>query len=616
MAAQPAIELEHAIGCNVGFRNVSHLHPNGKDYVRAVGCVLIVGSMQDPHEQHFLMGHDDFITCVAVSDSGRLCATGQQGKNADVILWSLDTKKQVCCFQEQDNGIDCVTFSHDERFLISCGDAVDGRVFVYDTSSCLIIAWANLTPKPTISICAGGMVKDIKRRDTHEHQFAACGGMVLSIWHLDSERGELVAHPVGSSGKQSRTYMCMAFSRDYEYLFAGSTTGDVAVVLMKNRVVQCFVPVCSAGVLGLICLPTQYGYRIFCGGGDATATIISGAVVTELREENKVTVDGPLSSLSLSGDASEVLAVSNVGSAFLVRCKDLSVKLHNQVSSGALHDVAYPRDISDMFLTCCGDGIVTLWDANDYSAKLRCPMKTRSHPTAVAASVDILVAGGNDGRLQGFDMMQGQPLWQIDNAHKSGVTSVKLASNVRFVASGGGEGDIRIWELRTREMASHFKEHQARITDLQLFPNDQYAISVSRDRCLLTWDLRVEKRLTAHREKHGGINCLAVASNQTTVITAGQEKTLTYWDLRAADPIRTVDLDEEVMSVSLSPDNRYLATGGTGMVVKLWDTNSGGEVSRSSGHSRSIQKLSFSPDGKQIVSVAHDHAVLVWNMYS
>merc|ERR1711862_744432 len=111
-------------------------------------------------------------------------------------------------------------------------------------------------------------------------------------------------------------------------------------------------------------------------------------------------------------------------------------------------------------------------------------------------------------------------------------------------------------------MASNMKEHAARVTDVQLFPNDQYAISVSRDRCLLTWDLRSEKRLTAHREKHGGINCLAIASNQTTVVTAGQEKTLTYWDLRAADPVRTVDLDEEVMTVSLSPDNRYLATAG------------------------------------------------------
>merc|ERR1719421_2178238 len=101
-------------------------------------------------------------------------------------------------------------------------------------------------------------------------------------------------------------------------------------------------------------------------------------------------------------------------------------------------------------------------------------------------------------------------------------------------------------------MISNLKEHNARVNDLMLFPNDQYAVSVSRDRCLLTWDLRAEKRLTQHREKHGGINCLAVATNQTSVITAGREKTLTYWDLRMAEPVRTIELDEELFSISMS----------------------------------------------------------------
>jgi len=611
-----SIELEHAIGCNVEYRNISHVHPNGKDYVKAVGGVVIVGDLKDPHEQVFLQGHDDFITCLAVSNSGSLCATGQQGQNADVILWDLDAKQQVFCFQEQDHGIDCLCFSHDDRFLYSCADVVDGRVFVYDTSSHLIIAWAVLCPKPTISIIGGGMVKDIKRRQTNEYMAAACGGKTIALWHLNPESGEMVAHQVGSSGKQVREYSCMAFTPDYEYLFAGSTTGDVAVVLMKNRVIQTFISVCSGGVMAMICLPTYDGTRLVTGGGDGTTTCLSGPSPTELREDKQIRLDGPLVSLSLNHDASEVMAVSAVGSSFQIICKDLSVKLHNQVSSGALYDVAYPSGISDLFLTCCGDGLVTLWDANDYSARLRCPTRTRAYPISVCASEDILVAGCNDGRLMSFDMNQGQNLWHIDNAHKGGATSVKLSSNVRFVISGGAEGELRVWELKTREMVSHLKEHNARVNDVKLFPNDQYAISVGRDRCLLTWDLRTEKRLTAHREKHGGINCLAVATNQTTVLTAGQEKTLTYWDLRMADPVRVIDLDEELHSICLSPDDGYLATAGTGLTVKIWDVNSGMERSRGVGHSRAIQKLAFSPDGKQIVSAGLDHSTFVWNFYT
>ena len=66
----------------------------------------------------------------------------------------------------------------------------------------------------------------------------------------------------------------LAFTQDSEYLLAGSTTGDVAVILMKNRVVefsvrtnrieigsrcralcsqvQTFVAVCGGGVVNLV----------------------------------------------------------------------------------------------------------------------------------------------------------------------------------------------------------------------------------------------------------------------------------------------------------------------------------------------------------------------------
>lgn len=368
--------------------------------------------------------------------------------------------------------------------------------------------------------------------------------------------------------------------------------------------------------MSMVCLPSSQSCRLVIGGGDGTVTLLVGHDPQSVREEKQIRLDGALASMSMSQDGLEVMAVSTTGSSFQIRTRDLSVKLHNQVSPGETYDVAYPGGISDLFLTCCSDGLVTLWDANDYSARLRCPSKMGAYPICVAASEDIIVTGCNDGRLLSYDFAQGQNLWQIDNAHKGGATTVKIASNVRFVVSGGADGELRIWELKTREMISHMKEHVARVNELKLFPNDQYAISVSRDRCLLTWDLRAEKRLTQHREKHGGINCLAVATNQTSVITAGQEKTLTYWDLRMADPVRSVELDEEINSVSLSPDDRYLVTAGTGQVVKVFDVATSLEKSVGKGHSRAIQKVSFSPDGKQLVSVGLDHSVMVWNFYT
>ena len=238
---------------------------------------------------------------------------------------------------------------------------------------------------------------------------------------------------------------------------------------------------------------------------------------------------------------------------------------------------------------------------NDNQRITRRTERNSAIPTCCAGSPDIIVAGYDNGRIKSFETGEGEQLWRIDNAHKSGVTTLKLSRNMRFVVSGGAEGEVRVWEIKTREMISHLKEHIARVNQLDLFTNDQFAITCSRDRCLLTWDLRAERRLTQHREKYGGLNSLAIAQDQTTVYTVGQEKTLTTWDLRHADAKNTADTGEECHSIDIAHNDKYLVTGGD--VVKLWDVRALEKpIATCGGHSRPISCVRFSEDDRQVVS--------------
>lgn len=82
----------------------------------------------------------------------------------------------------------------------------------------------------------------------------------------------------------------------------------------------------------------------------------------------------------------------------------------------------------------------------------------------------------------------------LDNAHAGGVTALVLSHNRRFVMSGGPGGEVRLWELRSRELISHLKEHKQKVTALALFADDTLCVSGSRDRCVLRWDLKSEVR--------------------------------------------------------------------------------------------------------------------------
>jgi hypothetical protein len=128
----------------------------------------VVCDFTDPHNQHFLRGHNSNVTCLALSPSvcqlvllvmrrfepdywllcclqGRLLASGQNGECADCIVWDFETKEllyrfvlrpsallfatyaqnashiiaHLLCshrvrFEEHDFGISCLAFSDDE----------------------------------------------------------------------------------------------------------------------------------------------------------------------------------------------------------------------------------------------------------------------------------------------------------------------------------------------------------------------------------------------------------------------------------------------------------------------------------------------------------------------
>lgn len=93
-------------------------------------------------------------------------------------------------------------------------------------------------------------------------------------------------------------------------------------------------------------------------------------------------------------------------------------------------------------------------------------------PSCVVYTLETLISGWADGCIRCHTATDvagracGELLWTIHNAHKGGVTAVLLSGNSRFLLSGGEDGGVRVWEMRSRELVSHLKEHTARVTGL------------------------------------------------------------------------------------------------------------------------------------------------------
>ncbi|MBV9958469.1 MAG: PD40 domain-containing protein, partial [Acidobacteria bacterium] len=74
--------------------------------------------------------------------------------------------------------------------------------------------------------------------------------------------------------------------------------------------------------------------------------------------------------------------------------------------------------------------------------------------------------------------------------------------------------------------------------------------------------------------------------------------------------------DGAVLSVAVSPDGQYVASGGMDHLVKLWRVSDGSLVATMSGHFDKVNAVAFSPDGQTLASASHDRSIKLWSVPS
>ena len=373
---EASMELEHAIGFAGSLRDCLQFHPNGRDVVYAAGGCVVVADLSDPHNQVFLRGHDDFITSIAVSPSGRYIASGQRGDNADIIVWDFEEKRLLYRMQSHDHGIACVSFSHDEKLLLSVGVVADNRLFVWDMATGLLNAQAtavqNGAQQDTNCAAWGGFFKDIKRRDTNNYMFATGGPNMLRLWALDPVTGTwpVMGEPLTAHG-HIRNYTCIQFSQDKNWLYAGSSSGDMTSFQIKSRSLAMCKQCTQGGVESMLLLPGSdaNSTTVLVGGGDGSITKLTAKEHKDLHDvmHGKTQLQGKLTSINVAPDGSEVVVGSNLGYMWRMRLSDMKNVKISEAHHGAITAVTFPKESSDRFATCSTDGCVVMWDLSDYS---------------------------------------------------------------------------------------------------------------------------------------------------------------------------------------------------------------------------------------------------------
>ena len=107
---------------------------------------------------------------------------------------------------------------------------------------------------------------------------------------------------------------------------------------------------------------------------------------------------------------------------------------------------------------------------------------------------------------------------------------------------------------------------------------------------------------------------IALSPDNKYALTGSYDKTARLWDLTTGETIKIFYHTNWVESVAFSSDSRYALTGSWDMAARLWDIPTGQLLYSLTGHSSFVIAVAFSPDCKYALTGSWDNTARLWDL--
>jgi WD40 repeat protein len=291
--------------------------------------------------------------------------------------------------------------------------------------------------------------------------------------------------------------------------------------------------------------------------------------------------------VSLSPLAFAMLCVITSG------CSDAS-NLRNRNPSNAYNPTLFSEKLlltNGQLLSVRDEKVPVLWDLKSGKEKVRFEGHT-DMVNSVAMSPDgrcILTGGGEpeyvskanpDNSARIWDATTGTQLLRFDG-HGRYVTFVRFLSNGTRALSASAGGDIKVWEVGSGRVGYLLKAMDSGRPELSLSPdNSKLAVKLDRDR-IGVWDAETGKQISNLRRPGEILGESMQFSPCAKFLVTTDTRDLHVWEL-AVSRVRFVcrGHTKSVNGIVLSDDGKYIASASHDGTVRLWDSASGRELQR------------------------------------
>jgi WD40 repeat protein len=119
-----------------------------------------------------------------------------------------------------------------------------------------------------------------------------------------------------------REFTCMATSADLEFVYVGTTGGEMLVLMRRTNVFRSIIPVCSNALTSICVLSGTED--VLCGGGDGSLHRLNGRDMA-WRVTMQASMDSHINNISLTASETEAIVVCASGAIYRYNVDDFRV---------------------------------------------------------------------------------------------------------------------------------------------------------------------------------------------------------------------------------------------------------------------------------------------------
>ncbi len=294
--------------------------------------------------------------------------------------------------------------------------------------------------------------------------------------------------------------------------------------------------------------------------------------------------------------------------------------------------VAYAPD-GETFVSGDWNGEVVLRNAATGAVRWRVKLCRYLHAVAFSPKGRWIATGGSDGKVRLLDAATGETRLTL-TGHDDAVLTVAFSPDGGRLVTGGYDETVRLWDLSNGKEIDRLIGHNWWVWSAQFSPDGNSLVTTSQDGKAIVWHNAGEsfEQQTEFTGHEGPVYSAAFSPDGDSIATAGYDQTVCVW---RPDLIQPIDLDKRidgeaeppssfrrlrghagpVRSVSFSPNGKRLLSGAYDNTLRVWNLEEE-EISAQTlrGHGGRIHAVAFSPDGAHALSGGHDSQVRAWNL--